>query len=148
MAAVRPPAHVCRGQIHWVMHTRVCVCAWGVTVELWSPAETQTQKRGHKKHFYFTWPVISSKYSACGLQTERVFSLSVKSIWRFTRLKRESELGAGFQEHRIILSLGEDTRIQVRVSHFFVCILNIHTWHMIKCKTYKQNCFKKGHFPI
>lgn len=36
---------------------------WGVTADLWSPAETQTQKGGCKKHIYFTWPVIGSKFS-------------------------------------------------------------------------------------
>lgn len=61
MAAVRPPARFHRGWIHWVMYT----LGGGIMAELWLPAEKQTQKRGCKKHFHFTWPVISSKFSLC-----------------------------------------------------------------------------------
>lgn len=119
---VRLPAHVCSGQLHWVMHT-VCVCGWkeggrGFTVALWSPTEIQTQKRGYKMHFYFTWAAISSKFSACGLQAEHVFSPSFKSIWCLQT--RERELGAGFQEHRFSYSLGEGTRINVWIQ-IFLC---------------------------
>lgn len=54
---------------------------WGwVTADLWSPAETQTQKGGCEKHFYFTWPVIDSRFSLGSLQTLAACKPTVGSV--------------------------------------------------------------------
>lgn len=126
--------------IEWC--TQGCVCGGvgaGVTVELWSPAETQTQKTGHKKHFYFTWPVISSIFSACGLQPERVFSPSFKSIWRFMHLKKREPAWcwlSGAQNYHFSQWGHQNKGLSFSFCH--VCILNINTHDPLrKSKTYK-----------
>lgn len=120
-----------KGWIHWVMYT----VGGGIMAVLWLPAEMQTQKRGCKKHFCFTWPVISSKFSlrslklrwtACGFQTNR------QRICVDVMCLKMREL---LEEHFTIKSLG-DVNMILRgwILKVMDKIQNRKTWNCVTVK--------------